>query len=112
MGFDNDRDGLTDAGELISLAEAGVGAIDLQGNPINSVEQSVGNRVYNHASVQRTNGTSFTMLDTGLVFLPDVAAPDTDSGEGSGPAAGAIAFKVASFDRKRANTGFPPAIAR
>ncbi len=66
---DANANGITDAGELLSLAEAGVASISLTGTPTG--ETATGNNIiYNKGSFTRANGTSGTLLDVGLAFNP------------------------------------------
>ena len=66
---DANANGITDAGELLSLAEAGVASISLTGTPTG--ETATGNNIiYNKGSFTRANGTNGTLLDVGLAFNP------------------------------------------
>jgi Ca2+-binding RTX toxin-like protein len=67
---DANANGITDAGELLSLAEAGVVSISLTGTPTGETANSGGNIIYNKGSFTRANGTSGTLLDVGLAFNP------------------------------------------
>jgi len=76
LWFDRDSNGKTDAGELVSLAEAGVASIDLSGEPTGESTRNGENVVYNRASFTRTDGRTAGLLDVGLAFnaLPAVPA--------------------------------------
>lgn len=68
LWFDTNSNGISDAGEVKSLAEAGINAIGLSSvAPENSDDG--GNIIYGKASFTRTNGTSGTALDAGLAYV-------------------------------------------
>lgn len=67
---DANANGQTDAGELLSLAEAGVVSISLSGTPTGETETAGTNIVYNKGSFTRASGASGTLLDVGLAFTP------------------------------------------
>ncbi len=74
---DSNSNGLTDAGELLSLAEAGVVSISLTGTATGETEAAGRNIVYNKGSFTRTSGATGTLLDVGLAFkamskLPEI----------------------------------------
>lgn len=68
LWFDNNANGVTDAGELLSLAQANVTSISLTG--VATGEQAVlgQNIVYNTGSFTRSSGATGKLLDTGLAF--------------------------------------------
>jgi Ca2+-binding RTX toxin-like protein len=69
LWFDRNSNGVTDAGELLSLAEAGVSGISLAGqlgDPSDASERP--NIIYNRSIFYRTDGTSGVTLDAGIAF--------------------------------------------
>ncbi|MDH4378675.1 MAG: M10 family metallopeptidase C-terminal domain-containing protein [Vampirovibrionales bacterium] len=65
---DANEDGITDAGELKTLAEAGIASVSLvtqQENYLNN-----GNRVFESASFTKTNGTTGNVYDVAFVTTP------------------------------------------
>lgn len=72
---DFDLDGVTDDGELLSLAEAGVLSIDLKGQPTgNDPEQAQSLLVHATTSFTRLDGTTGTALDAMLIYRAPVQA--------------------------------------
>jgi hypothetical protein len=76
---DFDQDGVTDAGELSSLANAGITSLGLAATPMNQ-DTPQGNHLLAQGSFTRANGTTGTMFDmafdtnatgTGTVFRGD-----------------------------------------
>ncbi len=78
LWFDNNGNGITDAGELLSLAQAGVTSISLAGTPTGDEVITGRNIVYNTGSFTRANGTTGKLLDTGLAFKPLSALPEIE----------------------------------
>ena len=68
LWFDNNGNGQTDAGELLSLAQAGVVSVSLTGQATGDQAVSGKNIVYNTASFTRANGVTGKLLDVGLAF--------------------------------------------
>ena len=68
LWFDNNGNGQTDAGELLSLAQAGVVSVSLAGQATGDQAASGKNIVYNTASFTRANGATGKLLDVGLAF--------------------------------------------
>lgn len=69
LWFDTNSNGITDAGELLSLAEAGITEIDLTGTP--SDGSDIGTRpniVYNRTTFTRSDGRTGTAFDAGIAF--------------------------------------------
>lgn len=80
---DGNANGVTDAGELLSLAEAGVVSISLTGTPTGETGTAGSNIVYNKGSFTRATGASGTLLDVGLAFkamskLPEIEFQTSD----------------------------------
>lgn len=69
LWFDRDSDGITDAGELLSLAQAGVTSISLVGTETGETVTSGTNIVYNRAEFMRDDGTIGTTLDAGFAYV-------------------------------------------
>lgn len=78
LWFDNNGNGVTDAGELLSLAQAGVTSISLAGTPTGDEVITGRNIVYNTGSFTRANGTTGKLLDTGLAFKPLSTLPEIE----------------------------------
>ncbi len=76
LWFDGNANGVTDAGELLSLAEAGVVSISLTGTPTGETLQEGRNIVFNTATYRLANGETGTLLDAGLAFNPLSALPE------------------------------------
>lgn len=80
---DANGNGTTDAGELLSLAEAGIVSISLTGTPTGENQTSGANIVYNTGSFTRADGATGKLLDVGLAFkalskLPEIAFQQSD----------------------------------
>ncbi|MBB5712706.1 Ig-like domain-containing protein [Sphingomonas xinjiangensis] len=80
---DANGNGITDAGELLSLVEAGVTSISLAGAATGQTAAAGSNIVYNTGTFGRANGTSGTLLDVGLAFtamskLPAISFQKSD----------------------------------
>ena len=69
LWFDRDSDGVTDAGELLSLAEGGISSIALVGTPTGETATPGSNIVYNRAEFTRDGGETGTVLDAGFAYL-------------------------------------------
>ncbi|MHA6318296.1 Ig-like domain-containing protein [Altererythrobacter sp. CAU 1778] len=100
LWFDRDSDGVTDAGELVSLSEAGVSAISLESTRDETTgEQADGSIIYGKATFVFDNGSEGTIFDTGLAYLANNSTHTTGiAGSPDDP----VAFKAASlgFERK------------
>ena len=68
LWFDTNSNGISDAGEVKSLAEAGISAIGLLSVAPENANDG-GNIIYGKASFSRTNGTTGTALDAGLAYV-------------------------------------------
>ena len=66
---DSNHDGVTDAGELKRLPEAGVVSISLEADPTGHPTVNGQNVIYNFSSFLRGDGTSGVVGDVGLAFL-------------------------------------------
>jgi len=104
LWFDNDSDGMTDAGELLSLSEAGVSQISLNGETLSNSPEAVpgGSAVYSAGSFVREDGMVGTFLEAGFAYdsedpvveivdsgeNPTVTSPDEPASDGSGSDAG------------------------
>ena len=75
---DRDGDGTVDAGELLSLAEAGVISIALTGTPSGASATAGSNVVYHTGSYTRANGASGTLFDAAFAFKPLSALPEVE----------------------------------
>jgi Ca2+-binding RTX toxin-like protein len=78
LWFDGNTNGLTDAGELLSLAEAGVVSISLTGTPTGETLAEGRNIVFNTGTYQLASGEVGTLLDAGLAFNPLSALPEIE----------------------------------
>jgi len=75
LWFDNNQNGITDAGELFSLGELGVIEISLNGVPAQKPPRNPGdNIVYNVAQFRRYDGTVGTVADMGLAYALPASA--------------------------------------
>ncbi|WP_372019173.1 beta strand repeat-containing protein [Tistrella mobilis] len=74
---DADSDGVTDAGELRSMAEAGLKSIDLRYETVNFTAE--GNAIHEQSTFERTNGTTGQIVDAWF----DVS--NTDTAQSGGP---------------------------
>ncbi|AWW75330.1 hypothetical protein CD351_12915 [Erythrobacter sp. KY5] len=99
LWFDRDSDGMTDAGELLSLAEAGVASIGLVGTATGETITAGSNIVYNRAEFTRDDGGVGTVLDSGFAFLVNGSTHATAL---TGIKDADVEFKAASlsFERK------------
>jgi hypothetical protein len=71
LWFDNDGDGQTGAGELLTLAQAQIASISLGGAKLTIEEQSGGgNRIHAHSAFTREDGSSGTLLDAAFAYEP------------------------------------------
>jgi len=71
MWIDGNNNGRTDAGELQSLAQAGISSISLTGTPTGqTAAQRTGGQsvIFNTASFTYANGTTGTLSDAGLAY--------------------------------------------
>lgn len=75
---DGNANGKTDAGELLSLAEAGVSAISLTGTPTGDAVVSGRNIVYNTGTYTLTSGAKGKLLDAGIAFKALSALPEIE----------------------------------
>ena len=75
---DGNANGKTDAGELLSLAEAGVSAISLTGTPTGDAVVSGRNIVYNTGTYTLTSGANGKLLDAGIAFRALSALPEIE----------------------------------
>lgn len=132
LWFDNNLNGVTDAGELLTLAEAGVASLDLVGVPDQLPPRNPGeNIVYNRTTATRTDGSIVAALDIGLAHeaggaadtpatqhagwdgeleqgasLPPVAVGDDTAEEGTSTASDTAATPV-EHAQNATNTGSP-----
>lgn len=70
---DSNGNGASDPGELSSLVEAGVSAISLASDGVQSRLRD-GSTIYGQGSFTRTDGTSGGLADVALAFAPDINA--------------------------------------
>ncbi len=77
LWLDTNSNGKTDAGELLSLAEAGVSSIDLTGTSTGGTQAAGKNIVYNTGSFTLAGGAQGKLLDVGLAFKALSAIPET-----------------------------------
>jgi Ca2+-binding RTX toxin-like protein len=114
LWFDSNSNGVTDAGELLSLAEAGVSGLSLRGTPVGTNDHSATpNIIYNRSQFTRLNGSTGTALDAGIAYQRlglDGVTQTSISGQ-SGSVAGedsnrtasilsSITMETRGFDRK------------
>ena len=99
LWFDRDSDGVTDAGELLSLAEAGVTSIGLVGTATGETVTAGSNIVYNRAQFTRDDGTVGTVLDSGFAYLVSGSTHATAL-TGDGASATKFAATSLAFERK------------
>ncbi|MEJ7928204.1 Ig-like domain-containing protein [Sphingobium sp. AN641] len=90
LWFDRDANGKTDAGELLSLAEARIDAITLQGVATGQAQVPGQNIIYNTSSYLLANGETGHLLDAGFAFKALSALPE-------------IALQQSSWDRNAKN---------
>ena len=78
LWFDRDSDGVTDAGELVSLSEAGIASISLQASEDETTgRQADGSVIYGKATFRFDDGSEGTLFDTGLAYLANSATHAT-----------------------------------
>ncbi len=65
---DTNTNGKTDAGELLSLAQAGVASISLQGEATGAIATLGANIVYNNGTYTLSNGQTGTFMDAGFAY--------------------------------------------
>jgi len=71
LWFDTNSNGVSDAGEIRSLAEAGLASISLVSTPVDAAQRSVGgNIVFGKGSYVLTDGSTGSLLDAGLAYAP------------------------------------------
>lgn len=75
---DSNSNGLTDAGELLSLAEGGFISITLVGTPTGQTPVEGENIVFNTSTYTLSSGETGTLLDAGLAFRAGDGLPDID----------------------------------
>jgi Ca2+-binding RTX toxin-like protein len=75
---DTNGNGTTDAGELLSLAEAGISSISLTGTPTGETPTTGKNIIYNTGSFTRIGGETGKFLDAGLAFKPLSKLPEIE----------------------------------
>ncbi|MDT7530351.1 cadherin domain-containing protein [Sphingopyxis sp. SE2] len=78
LWFDNNGNGQTDAGELLSLAQAAVVSVSLTGVATGEQAVSGKNIVYNTGGFTRANGETGKLLDVGLGFKPLSIFPEIE----------------------------------
>lgn len=119
LWFDHNSNGVTDAGELLSLAEAGVTGFSLQAaaNPNDQSERP--NIIYNRSAFTKSDGSTGVTLDAGIAYqrlgldgaIQTTAYAGESGGLGSTNAVGAaaaaalpkISMETRRFDRKAKN---------
>jgi Ca2+-binding RTX toxin-like protein len=100
LWFDKDSDGITDAGELRSLSEAGIASLSLTSTQDSTTgERADGSVIYGKASFVFDNGSTGTLLDTGLAYLANSTTHATAIA-GQPAAESEFAFASAAFERK------------
>ena len=100
LWFDRDSDGVTDAGELVSLSEASVASISLEATSDETTgRQADGSMIYGKATFRFDDGRQGAVFDTGLAYLANTTTHATAI---AGATAAGIEFSPASdrFDRK------------
>jgi len=75
---DANGNGTTDAGELLSLAQAEIISISLTGTPTGETVTSGTNIVFNTGNFTRAGGETGTLLDVGLAFTPLSQLPEIE----------------------------------
>lgn len=85
---DANSNGVTDAGELLSLAQAGIVSISLTGAATGETAATGNNIVYNTGSFVRATGANGMLLDVGLAFkaMPKLPEIEFQSSDWSGKA--------------------------
>ncbi|HEX9931573.1 MAG TPA: cadherin domain-containing protein, partial [Allosphingosinicella sp.] len=85
LWFDNDGNGATDAGELLTLVEAGIASISLGGTKLSLDEQAGGgNRIHARSSFTRDDGTSGGVLDAAFAYAEGTDGPIVGHGGWNG----------------------------
>jgi hypothetical protein len=97
LWFDRNSNGVTDAGELLSLQEAGIGSIDLKGDGTPSAADQDGTTIYNHTILTKTNGDTVGAVDIGLAYRPSALSGASDSEADPLPT---FALQSSSYSRK------------
>jgi Ca2+-binding RTX toxin-like protein len=108
LWFDANGNGTSDAGELKSLAEAGVVGISLSATaPQGDAGKVAGSIIYGRGSFAFADGKLGTLIDAGLAFLPEdgATAPAVATWTGAqapsfGAAARGLSFASQSLERK------------
>jgi Ca2+-binding RTX toxin-like protein len=112
LWFDGNSNGVSDAGELKSLAEAGVSDISLKSTPPEGDgKQAGGNVIYGRAAFAYNDGRTGSLLDAGLAYLPEdgssstaiaawTGAPTSSAPEGAAGTAGALKYAERDLGRK------------
>jgi hypothetical protein len=91
LWFDRNSNGVSDAGELKSLAEAGVAAISLTATAADGDgKQAGGNIIYGRAAFAYHDGRTGTLLDAGLAYLPDDSSTGTALAAWTGTATSSV----------------------
>jgi hypothetical protein len=114
LWFDN-GDGQTDAGELLSLAEANISEINLVGVATgqSASTSNGGNVVFNTSSFTRSDGASGTVLDAGFAYerLAADSSPETSpvpgAGSGSVTPANVLSDDSVSSDQTATSSPLP-----
>ncbi|MGB3473118.1 MAG: cadherin domain-containing protein [Erythrobacter sp.] len=99
LWFDRNTNGVTDAGELLSLAEAGLASISLEGTPTGETVTPGQNIVYNETEFTLDSGETGTALDSGFAFIRDAAIQSTGL-TGNQQSAAIFESSALSLDRK------------
>lgn len=73
---DANGNGHVEAGEVVSMEEAGVAGIVLAGTATEQVWEMTDNIVINHGAFLRTDGSSGALADVALNYAPEAAAAD------------------------------------
>jgi Ca2+-binding RTX toxin-like protein len=97
LWFDRNSNGVTDAGELLSLQEAGIGSIDLKGDGVAGAADQDGTTIYNHTTLTKTNGDTVGAVDIGLAYRPSALSDTSGSEAGALPT---FALQTSSYSRK------------
>ncbi|HYG31148.1 MAG TPA: cadherin domain-containing protein [Allosphingosinicella sp.] len=85
LWFDNNGNGATDAGEILTLSEAEIAAIALTGSAAAPAEQlNAGNRVYARAAFTRTDGSTGTVLDAAFAYAANPQGTAVDHSRWTG----------------------------
>jgi Ca2+-binding RTX toxin-like protein len=85
LWFDNNGNGATDAGEILTLPEAEIAAIALTGSAAAPGEQlNAGNRIYARAAFTRTDGSTGTVLDAAFAYAANPQGTAVDHSRWTG----------------------------